>query len=850
MRRLFGGLFRVVAALGGRLLGRHRDLVHVLGRGARDDLDLDLVVRVALLVDEDRRAGRDLAPEHEVGERVLDVALDRAAQRPGAHRRVVALLDEQVLRLFREGHVRGVLAHLVAQPLHEQVDDRLDLFLRQLVEDDHLVDAVQELRAEDLLQLAHDPVLHLLVRQAALVAEREAERLVLRDRRGADVRRHDHDRVPEVDLAPLRVGQLSVLEDLEEDVEHVRVGLLDLVQKDDRVRLPADGLGQLAAFVVADVARGRADEPGHGVLLHVLRHVDLDHRVLVAEQELGERAGELRLPDTRGAEEDERAGRALRILDPGPRAADRLGDGDDRLVLADDALVELVLHPDQPLRLGLGQLEDRDPRPHRDDVGDLLLADLRLVGRLLGLPAVLELALLLGELPLLVAQARGLLELLRLDRLFLLAADLRDLLLELAVARRRRHVLDPHPRRGLVDEVDRLVGQVPVLDVAVGEDRGRVQGVVGDLAAVVRLVAVAQPAQDLDRVVHGRLVDADLLEAPLERRVALEVLAVLVERRRADRLHLAAGERRLQDRGRVDRALGRAGSDEVMELVDEEDDVAPLHDLLHDLLQALLELAAVLRAGDEGGQVERVDLLALQELGHLARGDAGGEALDDGGLADAGLTDQDGVVLRAAREDLHHALDLGLTADHGVALALGRLPREVAAELVEELRALRLLAAALSPALLAAAGPGEHSDDLVADLLRIGVEVEQDPGGDALVLADEAEEDVLGADVVVAQREGLAERELENLLRPRGERDLTRRHLVALADDARDLGAHLLDRDVQRFQHSRGEPLLLAEKPEQDVLGADVVVLERACLVLREDDYLTRSLCESLEQVG
>ena len=107
---------------------------------------------------------------------------------------------------------------------------------------------------------------------------------------------------------------------------------------------------------------------------------------------------------------------------------------------------------------------------------------------------------------------------------------------------------------------------------------------------------------------------------------------------------------------------------------------------------------------------------------------------------------------------------------------------------------------------------------------------------------------MLGADVVVAQRQGLAQCELEHLFRARRERDLARRHLVALADDARDLGAHLFDRDVQRLQHPRGEPLLLAEKPEQDVLGADVVVLERPGLVLCEDDYLARSLCESFEQ--
>ena len=205
---------------------------------------------------------------------------------------------------------------------------------------------------------------------------------------------------------------------------------------------------------------------------------------------------------------------------------------------------------------------------------------------------------------------------------FLVLADALDLLLELAVARRRAHRADAHARRGLVDQVDRLVGQMAVLDVAVGELGGRVQRLVGDLDAVVRLVAVAQAAQDLHGVVDRRLLDADLLEAPLERGVALEVLAVLVERRRADRLQLAAGERRLEDRGRVDRALGRARADEVMELVDEQDDVAPLHDLLHDLLQALLELAAVLRAGDERREVERVDLLVLQQLGHLVRRDA------------------------------------------------------------------------------------------------------------------------------------------------------------------------------------------------------------------------------------
>ncbi len=153
-----------------------------------------------------------------------------------------------------------------------------------------------------------------------------------------------------------------------------------------------------------------------------------------------------------------------------------------------------------------------------------------------------------------------------------------------------------------------------------------------------------------------------------------------------------------------------------------------------------------------------------------------------------------------------------------------------------------------APALLAAAGAGEHADDLVANLLGVGVEVEQDPCGDAFVLAHEAEQDVLGADVVVAQRQRLAQRELEHLLRARRERDLTGRDLVALADDARDLGAHLFDRDVERLQDARSKPLLFAQQAEQDVLRADVVVLQRARLVLGEDDDLSGPFCEAFEQ--
>src|SRR5918996_69583 len=107
---------------------------------------------------------------------------------------------------------------------------------------------------------------------------------------------------------------MAVLEDLEEDVEDLRMGLLDLVEQDDRVVLAAHRLGQLTTLVEADIARRGPDEAADVVALHELAHVDLDERVLAAEHELGEGPGELGLADTRGAAEDERADRPARVL--------------------------------------------------------------------------------------------------------------------------------------------------------------------------------------------------------------------------------------------------------------------------------------------------------------------------------------------------------------------------------------------------------------------------------------------------------------------------------------------------------------------------------------------------------
>ena len=162
-----------------------------------------------------------------------------------------------------------------------------------------------------------------------------------------------------------------------------------------------------------------------------------------------------------------------------------------------------------------------------------------------------------------------------------------------------------------------------------------------------------------------------LLEAALQRGVLLDVLAVLVQGGGADAAQLAAGQHRLEQVAGVHGALGRAGADDGVDLVDEQDDAAlgALHLLQHGL-QPLLELAAVLGAGDQRAHVQGHEPPVLQALRHVAAHDARGQALDDGRLAHARLADQHRIVLGAAREDLHDPADLVVAADHRVQLAL------------------------------------------------------------------------------------------------------------------------------------------------------------------------------------
>jgi hypothetical protein len=401
-----------------------------------------------------------------------------------------------------------------------------------------------------------------------------------------------------------------VVHHLQQDVEEVGMRLLDLVEQDHRVGMLAHGIHEQAALLEAHVAGGSADEAGHRVLLAVFAHVVADE--LVPEVE-GELLGQLRLAHAGGASEQEAARGMVGMAEPRARALDGHDRGVDGALLPEHHALQRFFQRAQALLVGGGGLFLGDARHAGHDLLDL--------------------------------------------------GHVRRLLLVRAGRLQAQH----GPR--LVQDVDGAIREPVVAQVPAGEAGGRLQGGVGVGDLVVVLVAAAQPAEDLDRLLQRGLVEVDLLDAPGQGAVLLDVLELL-ERGRAHEPDLAFGQDGLDQVREVHGAAGGgARADHGVHLVDEEDGPRPLLERVQDGLEALLEVAAITRPREQRPRVEGEDFRSLQDLGGVLLQQAQRQPFHERGLAHSGIAHEDGVVLAPPGQDLQRALQLGHTADEGVELS-------------------------------------------------------------------------------------------------------------------------------------------------------------------------------------
>src|SRR5215469_5245843 len=214
-----------------------------------------------LRVDLDRIAIANGAFKYVAGYTVLDLSLDDALEGTGPELRVVAHLRQQVPRGVGELQRDVPLGQALAQVFDLDVYNFLHLLSRDLMEDDDLIDAVDELRTEALFpQALPDQALdRVLVHVIELVQPARS-----------DVAGHNDDRVLEIDGTPLAIGQPAIIKELQQDIEHFWRSFFDFVEEHDAVGAPPHGLGQLASLLVAYVVRRSADQARDAVPLHVL----------------------------------------------------------------------------------------------------------------------------------------------------------------------------------------------------------------------------------------------------------------------------------------------------------------------------------------------------------------------------------------------------------------------------------------------------------------------------------------------------------------------------------------------------------------------------------------------------
>src|SRR5207245_3474421 len=483
------------------------------------------------------------------------------------------------------------------------------------------------------------------------------------------------------------------------------------------------------------------------------------------KQEFGQTTRHFRLADASRAQKEEAADRARRGLQAGAAAADGARERGDGFVLADDALVKFLLDAQELFLFVFLNGRNRDAGPARDDFFNVFTRHhtgggvVELVAFAQQAQALLFLALLLG------IKAR-LLEFVIGDGGFHAVGDELHAFLHFGDFFRHGGLAKFHARARFVDQINGLVGKEAVRDVAVREIHGVAQSLVRVRHGVKLLITLAHAVQDLDGLFFGWRGDFHGLEAALERAVWLHRLAVFAGRGGADAPDFPAGKRRLQNVGGVERTFRRSGTHQRVQFVDEDDGVLALHQLLHDRLQAFFKLAAVLRARDDERKVERKYLLVSEKRRNIAVGDALREPLDDGRLAHSGLADEHRIILRAAAENLDDALDLSLAAHERVERTFhGRLG-QVAAELGKErgfLGAARRRFFAGSTLKLFPQGreaqPALHQD------LR----------AKAFFLAQDAEQEMFGAHVLVTEALRLFGGHVEDALALGAERNFHRR---------------------------------------------------------------------------
>ncbi len=155
--------------------------------------------------------------------------------------------------------------------------------------------------------------------------------------------------------------------------------------------------------------------------------------------------------------------------------------------------------------------------------------------------------------------------------------------------------LSPDRGAGLIQQVDRLIRQKTILDIAIRENRGRDKGGIQDAHIVMALKAFLQSAQNRDCILNPRSFDLDRLEATLKGGVFLHILTILIQCGRANTVQLTTGQHGFEHVAGIRGALGLTRAYDRVNLINKKQDTSFSGlDLIQNRLEPLFKITAEL----------------------------------------------------------------------------------------------------------------------------------------------------------------------------------------------------------------------------------------------------------------
>ena len=494
---------------------------------------------------------------------------------------------------------------------------------------------------------------------------------------------------------------------------------------------------QLTSFIITNITRRRTNQTGHGVFFHIFAHIDTHHIAFIVKEYFRQSFCQLSFTYTGGAKEDETTNRTIGVFNASAGTDNCFTYSLNSFVLPNYTLVQDFFQVYQFFTFATAKTGNGDTCPSADNFGNVFFINFffqenvvitlfvfhgkvcqfflqrrqatvfqfsQLVqiviafsllhflfngvnfffhfthtgdGSLLSVPTCYQFVISLTQFRKLFFNFRK--ASFRLFVFFLAQSlgfnlQLQNATFAFVKFRRQTVNFSTQSCGSFVNKVDGFVRQEAVIDVPVGKHCRRNKSRIFNAHAVMHFVTFTQATQNGNGVFYAWLFYQNGLEATLQGAVLFNVLTIFVQGSCANATQFATCKHRLQNIACVHATFCSACTNDGVKFVNEHNDLtSAVSNCFENFFQAFFKFATELSTCYEGSQIQSIQGFILQVFRHVTSYNASCQTFCDSSLANAGFTDEYGVILFTTAQNFDNTTNFFVTADNRVQLAFTSL---------------------------------------------------------------------------------------------------------------------------------------------------------------------------------